>query len=340
MLVVSARPRSNAPLTSESFAGAERRAVLKLTLSPTGRAQVQMYVLRNTVALVLQPEGKPTTFKPCARVGELRYLSLAEHERLRKIPMLLRQCPYCAEPGRERRRQPTARDPEGEPRVRSHSREGSARMRVIGYTRVSTDEQGRSGLGLAAQRQAIERHCAARDWDVTWMSDEGVSAKSLARPALQEALSVVRRHEAEAVVVAKLDRLSRSVQDFAGLLDSARKQGWAIVAIDLGVDTTTSAGELVANVMAAVAQWERRAIGERTSAALRAAQARGVHVGRPASLDAVVEERLLSLREDGLSLARIAALLNAENVPGAHGGRWHPSTVARVLRRLASRQEV
>ena len=212
-------------------------------------------------------------------------------------------------------------------------------MKVIGYTRVSTDEQGRSGLGMAAQRQAIERHCSARDWDVTWMSDEGVSAKSLARPALQEALSVVRRHEAEAVVVAKLDRLSRSVQDFAGLLDSARKQGWAIVAIDLGVDTTTSAGELVANVMAAVAQWERRAIGERTSAALRAAQARGVHVGRPASLDAVVEGRLLSLRGEGLSLARIAALLNAESVPGAHGGRWHPSTVARVLRRLSSRQE-
>ena len=207
-------------------------------------------------------------------------------------------------------------------------------MDVIGYLRVSTEEQGRSGLGLDAQRTVIEAQARARGWDVRWVADEAASAKSLHRPGMRLALAALQRGEAQAIVVAKLDRLSRSVQDFAGLLDVARRQHWAVIALDLGVDTTTSAGELVANVMAAVAQWERRVIGERTSAALHAAQLRGVHVGRPAALDADSQQRLLDLRATGMSYKRIADTLNAESVPTAHGGDWHPTTVSRVLARL------
>lgn len=204
---------------------------------------------------------------------------------------------------------------------------------VIGYTRVSTEEQGRSGLGLDAQRKAIAAHAAAKGWEVVWLSDEGLSAKSLDRPALQDALALLKGREAEALVVSKLDRLSRSVQDFAGLLAIAKKQHWAVNALDVGVDTTTSGGELVANVMAAVAQWERRAIGERTSVALRAAQARGVKLGRPRAVSGAALQRLCELRAQGMSQGRIAEVLNAECVPTAHGGRWHTSTVARVLGR-------
>jgi DNA invertase Pin-like site-specific DNA recombinase len=102
------------------------------------------------------------------------------------------------------------------------------------------------------------------------------------------------------------------------------------------VDTTTSGGELVANVMASVAQWERRVIGGRTSLALQAAQARGVRVGRPRSLSKEAEQRVFELRALGLSVARVAAQLNEETVPTAHGGKaWHATTVSRILKRTA-----
>jgi len=207
---------------------------------------------------------------------------------------------------------------------------------VIGYTRVSTEEQGRSGLGLEAQHHAIASHAVSKGWEVIWLTDEGLSARSLARPALQEALAMLRDGHADALVVSKLDRLSRSVQDFAGLLALARKQRCAVTALDVGVDTTTSGGELVANVMASVAQWERRVIGERTSLALQAAQARGVRVGRPLSLSKEAEQRVFELRALGLSVARVAAQLNEEAVPTAHGGKaWHATTVSRILKRAA-----
>ncbi|MFJ8893563.1 recombinase family protein [Leifsonia sp. NPDC102414] len=207
--------------------------------------------------------------------------------------------------------------------------------RVIGYTRVSTEEQGRSGLGLDAQRAAIEAHATAKGWEVVWLTDEGKSAKSLDRPALQTALSTLKRGQAEAIVVAKLDRLSRSMQDFSSLFARAKKEHWSLIAIDLGVDTTTATGKLVANVMGSVAEWEREIIGERTSAALKAAQARGIKVGRPRALSRDAETRLYELRAHGLSFAKVATQLNAERVETAHGGTWHASTVARILNRAA-----
>lgn len=208
-------------------------------------------------------------------------------------------------------------------------------MRAIGYMRVSTEERADSRLGLEAQQTSLAAYAAAHGWDLDLYADEGMSGKSLERPALQSALAELDTRRAGVLVVSKLDRLSRSVADFAGLLERAQRRRWSVVAIDLGIDTSTSAGELVANVMASVARWERRVIGERTSAALRAAQARGVHVGRPSTLPATSESRLLELRAAGLSHARIAREMNAEAVPTAHGGTGHASTVARILARLA-----
>lgn len=212
---------------------------------------------------------------------------------------------------------------------------------LVGYTRVSTEEQGRSGLGLEAQRAAIERFATAHDKEVLWVTDEGVSAKSMKRPGIQTALWMLASGDADGIVVSKLDRLSRSVQDFANLLSDAKKQRWSLTALDIGMDTSTSGGELMANVMAAVAQWERDVISERTSAALRAAQARGVHVGRPATLSKDAELRLYELRALGFSHARVAAQLNAERVPTAHGGAaWHATTVARILNRQSASQRL
>jgi DNA invertase Pin-like site-specific DNA recombinase len=206
--------------------------------------------------------------------------------------------------------------------------------KVIGYVRVSTEEQGRSGLGLEAQRATIARMADAHDWDVTWVEDAGASGKSLNRPGLQAALAALKAGQADALVVAKLDRLSRSVHDFAGLLLVARRESWVLNALDMGVDTTTSAGTMVAHVMIAVAEWERAVIGDRTSAALQAAQARGVKLGRPRALSKDAELRVFELRAAGLSYARVAEQLNTEAVPTAHGGRaWHASTVSRILTR-------
>lgn len=209
-------------------------------------------------------------------------------------------------------------------------------MRVVGYTRVSTDEQGRSGLGLDAQRAAIIARATQQNWEVTWLEDIGVSAKSLHRPGLQEALAVLETGDADAIVTAKLDRLSRSVMDFGHLLERSRKRGWGIVVLDFDLDTTTAAGRMFAGVMMQFAQFERELIGERTSAAMRAAKARGIHVGRPATLSKDAEVRLYELRAAGLSHTRIAAQLNAERVPTAHGGKaWYATTVARILKRQA-----
>lgn len=206
--------------------------------------------------------------------------------------------------------------------------------RVVGYVRVSTDDQADSGAGLEAQRAAIVAECARRGWTLAALyEDAGASGKSLSgRPGLQRALSDVETGVAAAMVVAKLDRLSRSLLDFSGLMARSRRKGWALVALDLGVDTTTPSGEMMANVLAVFAQFERRLIGQRTRDALAVKRSQGVRLGRPRTLDPLVAQEVTSLRHRGLALAAIAADLNARGVPTSHGGRaWHSSTVRAVL---------
>ena len=123
--------------------------------------------------------------------------------------------------------------------------------KVAGYVRVSTSEQADSGAGLEAQRAAITSEAERRGWELVHIhEDAGASGKSLSgRPGLLEALEAVERGDAQALVVAKLDRLSRSLLDFAGLMERARKRGWSLVALDLGVDTSTPSGEMMASVL-------------------------------------------------------------------------------------------
>lgn len=207
-------------------------------------------------------------------------------------------------------------------------------MNVLGYVRVSTDEQGDSGAGLAAQRDAIERECAHRGWTLSCVvEDVGYSAKNLRRPGIQSALEQLRAGDVGGLVVAKLDRLSRSMLDFTAIMATAQKQGWSIVALDSPVDTTTPAGEAMVNVLATFAQFERRLIGQRTKEALAAKRAQGVRLGRPPALPAEVRDRIRADRaKPGSTLAAIAAQLNADGIPTAHGGRqWWPATVRAVL---------
>src|SRR5580765_4731215 len=160
-------------------------------------------------------------------------------------------------------------------------------MQVLGYVRVSTDEQSDSGAGLKAQRQAIVTECRRRGWHlVEVIEDAGYSAKDLKRPGVQEAIRVLQSREASALVVAKLDRLSRSMIDFTGLMAKAQKQGWALVALDCAVDTTTPAGEAMANMLATFAQFERRLISQRTREALEVRKRQGKRLGRPPTVHA------------------------------------------------------
>jgi len=204
-------------------------------------------------------------------------------------------------------------------------------MKVVGYLRVSTREQADSGLGLDAQRRAIEAEATRRGWEVEWYADKGWSAATLNRPGLTLALRALKRGEVDALVVARLDRLSRSAVDFGGLLRLATRQRWAVVALDLGVDTTTPTGELLAGVMMQFAQWERRIIGQRTAEAMAEAKARGVRFGRERAIPADVAWRIVAERRDGATYAAIASGLDADAIPTpGGGGRWHPSTIRRL----------
>ena len=206
-------------------------------------------------------------------------------------------------------------------------------MRAIGYVRVSTDEQVDSGAGLEAQRRAIRAEVKRRGWELVDLhEDAGASGKSMAkRPALAEALQRVEGGGADVLVVSKLDRLSRSLLDFASLMERARRKGWGLVALDLGVDTSSPSGEMLASVLAVFAQFERRLIGERTKAALAVKRASGTRLGRPPTLPPKLRSRIRALRRAGRSYPAIAAKLNAEGVPTAHGGKcWYPATVRKV----------
>jgi DNA invertase Pin-like site-specific DNA recombinase len=207
-----------------------------------------------------------------------------------------------------------------------------AEHRIIGYSRVSTDEQADSGLGLAAQRAALEGEVARRGIPVEWVSDAGYSGKSLHRPGIEQALDMLAAGQADTLIVSKLDRLTRSLYDLAGLMERARREHWALVALDLAVDTSSPAGEAMTNMMGTFAQFERRMIGQRTKDALRIKRDQGVRLGRPVVTSAEVSGRIAQLRSAGRSLQAIAATLNADGISASHGGRqWWPSSVQSVL---------
>jgi DNA invertase Pin-like site-specific DNA recombinase len=205
--------------------------------------------------------------------------------------------------------------------------------RAVLYARVSTQEQAIEGYGLGAQLEALRGMAEAKGWSCTEITDEGISGSTTDRPGLQQALAMLNRGEADCIAVAKLDRLSRSVHDFTGLLATSRAEGWDFIALDLGVDTTTAAGELVAVVLAAVAEWERRTIGERTKVGLAEAKARGVKLGRPRAYGPEVVALVAELRAQNLSYRAIATELGARGYPTARGGPWSPSSVQAIAER-------
>lgn len=231
----------------------------------------------------------------------------------------------------------------------------NTQTRVVGYIRVSTEGQADGGVSLDAQRAKLTAYCTALDLELVAVeADAGLSAKSLARPALQRALGMLRDGQADALLVVKLDRLTRSVRDLGTLVEDYFATGrWALLSVADSIDTRSAAGRLVLNVLASVAQWEREATAERTRDALAHLRSEGVRLGgaalgweRGEAVDAAgrrvvvaVEDeadtvgRILALKADGVSVRRIAEILAAEGRRTKAGGQWHPTTVQRVIAR-------
>lgn len=221
-------------------------------------------------------------------------------------------------------------------------------MKAVAYYRVSTAAQGRSALGLEAQRNAVAEVCAARGMEMVAEFTEVESGERSDRPELAEALRRAKLTGAT-LVVAKLDRLSRSVAFLSTLQDS----GARFIAADM-----PEANELTVHILAAVTQAERKAVSTRTREALKAAKARGKKLGNPngvaplrragkgnaaavAARKAAVDSRTLELagevkrlQEGGASSIRqIADGLNRERIEAPRGGAWHPSGVLRLIER-------
>lgn len=204
---------------------------------------------------------------------------------------------------------------------------------ALAYVRVSTAEQATEGASLDAQEAALIEAAERKGFRVEVIREEGKSGKNLnGRPALREALQRLDAGEAAALYAQRLDRLSRSVADFAHLLDRATRKGWTVAVLDADVDTSTPSGEFLVNVLASAAQYERRIIGARTRDALAQRRREGVRLGRPSTLPSPVVARVVALRSEGASLRAIANTLNSEEVPTAHkGAKWYASTVRKVL---------
>lgn len=212
--------------------------------------------------------------------------------------------------------------------------DSQARTVAVAYCRVSTSEQGEHGHSLDDQETVLRGLAMARGWDVIVVREVGSGKTVSARPLLVEALQSLDSGEAHVLMAVRLDRLSRSVADFTTLMDRAERRGWDLQVVDLGLDTSTASGRLVAQVLAATAEHERRLIGERTKEGLRAARSKGIRLGRPEVLSSEVREGIVSAHREGKSLRAIAEDLNAREVPTAHGGsKWHASTVRSILRR-------
>lgn len=228
-------------------------------------------------------------------------------------------------------------------------------VRAIGYVRVSTEQQSVEGVSLDAQKIKLAAHCTAQDIHlVEIIADEGVSAKSIDRPGLQRALKMLRNGQAQALVVVKLDRLTRSVKDLGFLCENYFSEGkpWSLLSVTDSIDTRSASGKLILNVLTSVAQWEREAVSDRTKEAMQHLKAKGVVLGAAPygwkyieELDAggrrkVVEhpeeqvgiKRVCELYEKDMYVWQMCELLDAEKVP-CRGVTWHRRTVYRILQR-------
>jgi len=221
--------------------------------------------------------------------------------------------------------------------------------RTVVYCRVSTDKQADRGVSLDAQQAKAKAYAKLYDLDIVdVVIDAGASAKTLDRPGLKRALDLLKTGKADALLVVKLDRLTRSVTDLGKLVERYFASGKAaLLSVSEQIDTRSAAGRLVLNVLASVSQWEREAIGERTSAALQHKAAQGEYTGgdvpygfrlapcgerlQPEPREQALLAEARRLRKKGLSLRAVARELVARGFRTRTGGPFAPVQVKRML---------
>ncbi len=238
--------------------------------------------------------------------------------------------------------------------------------RMVGYCRVSTEEQAREGVSMDAQRERLAAYCTAQGCELVAIETDNGTSGSITpgkRPGLARALACIRRGEAEGLLALKLDRISRCTRDVLDLVDDSRRKGWRLVSVAEQLDTGSAAGRLVVTVLAALAEMEREQVGERTRFALAevARQGRGrsrftpygwrtaegnaeVRKGDRGRLVRHTEEqrvlrRMLRLRDGEHGVQAIADTLNDSAVLTRAGKPWTRQAVWSVLERFDARSE-
>ena len=223
-------------------------------------------------------------------------------------------------------------------------------MAAVGYVRVSTDDQAKEGVSLDNQKSKIMAYCQLKDLELREViEDAGISAKNLRREGVQKVLRLARRKEIDAVVVYKLDRIFRSTVDALETTKAFDKWGVSFHSIEETLDTRSAMGRFFFTLTAALAEMERRLIGERTKAALAHKRSKSEKTGGdiPYGLD-LTPEGLLTKNDDeqrviriikklhgqGFSLRRICSELEREGYKTKRGNAvWHPETIAHIIRR-------
>jgi DNA invertase Pin-like site-specific DNA recombinase len=219
--------------------------------------------------------------------------------------------------------------------------------KAIGYVRVSTDEQAREGVSLENQRAKIEAYCSLNDLELVEILEDTKSAKNMNRQGLQDLLAKMKQHDIGALVIYRLDRLSRKVIDTLRLLESIEKNKVTLHSLTEKLDTQSPAGRFFVNILASLNQMERELIGSRTKDALALKIAKGERCGQvpygftvskngrmlvAAPIEQEVIALVRELRTRGLSLRRIARELTVRGYKPI-GIRWYHKTVANILKR-------
>lgn len=225
-------------------------------------------------------------------------------------------------------------------------------MRTVCYSRVSTDKQSEEGYSLDAQRARLEGYAVACGLEIVeFIEDAGISAKNIkGRPGLVRALEMLRKGEAEAILIPKLDRLSRNLRDMLDLIARSAREGWTIHSVGERLDTSSAMGRFVVHMFGALNELESGRIGERVSEVRKHLKAVGIFGGGrvPYGFD-VIDGRLVrndaeqaviaeiqSLRAEGLSLRKIGAELERRGHKTKTGAAWQAATIAGILKENAA----
>ena len=223
-------------------------------------------------------------------------------------------------------------------------------MTAVGYVRVSTEDQAKEGVSLDNQKSKIQAYCQLKDLNLSEIiEDAGISAKNLRRPGVQRVLRLAKKKQIDAVIVYKLDRIFRSTVDALETTKMFDKWGVSFHSIEETLDTKSAMGRFFFTLSAALAEMERRLIGERTKAALSYKRKRNEKTGgdvpygydlSPAGIliKNVAEQKIIRLiyrlNNDGYSLRKICKELEKSGYPTKRGNlAWHPATIAGILNR-------